>query len=101
LGKIFFKKQSYSRDFFIGGEEFLYNDAAQLNYDNQAQSVIVTGCSAWTLYQYSNYQVCMDQNSNYQVCMDQYSNYQICMDQYSNYQVGSTYDMDREKQHIK
>jgi hypothetical protein len=47
----------YFRDFFIGGEEFLYNDAAQLNYDNQAQSLIVTGCSPWTIYQYNNYQV--------------------------------------------
>jgi len=46
----------YFREFFIGGEEFLYNDMTQLNYDNQAQSVIVTGCSGWTLYQYSNYQ---------------------------------------------
>jgi hypothetical protein len=46
----------YFNDFFIGGEEYLYNDAAQLNYDNRARSVIVTGCSAWTLYQYNNYQ---------------------------------------------
>ena len=47
----------YFKDFFVGGEEFLYSDAAQLNYDNQAQSLIVTGCSPWTIYQYSNYQV--------------------------------------------
>jgi hypothetical protein len=46
----------YFNDFFIGGEEFLYNDMAQLNYDNRAQSVVVAGCSSWTLYQYSNYQ---------------------------------------------
>jgi hypothetical protein len=46
----------YFNDFFIGGEEFLYNDAAQLNYDDRARSVIVTGCSPWTLYQYNNYQ---------------------------------------------
>ena len=43
-------------DFFIGDEEYMYGDAAQMNYDNRARSVIVTGCSAWTLYQFNNYQ---------------------------------------------
>merc|ERR550519_1526923 len=46
----------YFEEYFIGDEEFTYNDAAVLNYDNRAQSVVVTGCSAWTLYEYSNYQ---------------------------------------------
>merc|ERR1719228_2296560 len=46
----------YFEEYFIGDEEFTYNDAAVMNYDNRAQSVVVTGCSAWTLYEYSNYQ---------------------------------------------
>ena len=46
----------YVENFFIGDEEFLYNDMGTLKYDNRAKSVIVTGCSAWTLYQYDNYQ---------------------------------------------
>ena len=46
----------YFNDFFIGDEEYMYGDAAQMNYDNRARSVIVTGCSAWTLYQFNNYQ---------------------------------------------
>lgn len=45
----------YFNDFFIGGEEFMYQDAPQLNYDNRAKSVIVTGCSAWTIYAGTNY----------------------------------------------
>ena len=45
----------YFNDYFIGDEEFTYNDMSQLNYDNRAKSVIVTGCSPWTLYQYDNY----------------------------------------------
>jgi len=45
----------YFNDFFIGDEEFTYNDMPQLNYDNRAKSLIVTGCSPWTVYQYDNY----------------------------------------------
>ena len=46
----------YFNDYFIGDEEFTYNDMPQFNYDNRARSVIVTGCQPWTLYQYNNYQ---------------------------------------------
>merc|ERR1712241_716081 len=46
----------FFNDYFIGDEEFTYNDMTQLNYDNRARSIIVTGCSAWTVYQYDNYQ---------------------------------------------
>lgn len=46
----------YFNDYFIGDEEFTYNDAPQFNYDNRAKSIIVTGCQAWTVYQYNNYQ---------------------------------------------
>ena len=45
----------YFNDYFIGNEEFMYNDMPLLNYDNRARSIIVTGCSPWTLYQYDNY----------------------------------------------
>merc|ERR1712018_593585 len=38
----------YFNDYFIGDEEFAYNDMTQLNYDNRAKSIVVTGCSAWT-----------------------------------------------------
>merc|ERR1712066_462675 len=41
----------YFNDFFIGDEEFTLIDMPQLNYDNRAMSVIVTGCSPWTLYE--------------------------------------------------
>jgi len=40
----------YFNNFFIGDEEFTYTDMPQLNYNNRAQSLIVTGCSPWTLY---------------------------------------------------
>ena len=36
---------------FTGKEEYSYNDVPALARDNQAQSAIVTGCSAWTIYQ--------------------------------------------------
>ena len=45
----------YFNDFFIGDEEFTYVDMPQLNYNNRAQSLIVTGCSPWTLYTERNY----------------------------------------------
>ena len=45
----------YFNDFFIGDEEFTYDDKTQLNYDNRAMSVIVTGCSPWTLYESDHY----------------------------------------------
>eukprot|EP00095_Tigriopus_kingsejongensis_P009637 maker-scaffold94_size379870-snap-gene-2.32 protein:Tk09637 transcript:maker-scaffold94_size379870-snap-gene-2.32-mRNA-1 annotation:"gamma-crystallin a" len=41
---------------FMGLEQFFYDDAPQFNYDNLGRSVIVTGCSPWTIYQYDNYQ---------------------------------------------
>merc|ERR1712055_1033400 len=52
----------YFNEYFIGDEEFTYNDAPILNYDNRAQSIVVTGCSAWTLYQYDSY-------SGYAMCV--------------------------------
>ena len=46
----------YFREFFIGDEEFMYSDKSRLVNDNKARSIIVTGCSGWTLYQYDDYQ---------------------------------------------
>ena len=45
----------YNNEFFIGGEEYAYQDTYQLNYDNQAKSIIITGCTAWTVYDGRNY----------------------------------------------
>merc|ERR1712013_383095 len=46
----------YFNDFFIGDEEFTFSDMSQLNYDNRAMSVIVTGCSPWTLYESDHFE---------------------------------------------
>merc|ERR1711872_205962 len=45
----------YLNDYFIGGEEYTYGDIAQVNYNDQAKSIVVTGCSGWTLYEGANY----------------------------------------------
>lgn len=45
----------YVGEQFTGKEEYSYNDVPALTRDNQAWSAIVTGCSAWTVYQYDNY----------------------------------------------
>ena len=45
----------YFNEYFMGDEEFAYNDSPVLNYDNRARSIIITGSSWWTIYEYSNY----------------------------------------------
>merc|ERR1712080_587072 len=45
----------YFNEYFIGDEEFTYNDTPLLNYDNRAQSIVVTGCRPWTIYEYDSY----------------------------------------------
>jgi len=45
----------YFNEYFIGDEEFTYNDTPMLNYDNRAQSIVVTGCHPWTIYEYDSY----------------------------------------------
>ena len=45
----------YVGEYFRGGEEFFYGDARSMKTDNAAVSAIVTGCSAWTVYQYDDY----------------------------------------------
>ena len=46
----------YFNEYFMGDEEFAYQDSPLLNYDNRAQSIILTGYQYWTIYQYPNYQ---------------------------------------------
>ena len=45
----------YLGEYFRGGQEFFYGDARSMRADNSAVSAIVTGCSAWTVYQYDYY----------------------------------------------
>ena len=40
----------YFNNYFTGDEEFTYEDNPQLNYNDRAKSLIVTGCTPWTLY---------------------------------------------------
>ncbi|TRY66957.1 hypothetical protein TCAL_03749 [Tigriopus californicus] len=53
--------------FFMGDEQFFYSDSAQFPVINFGQSLLVTGCSPWTVYQFPNFQgasVCfMPQNT--------------------------------------
>ena len=44
----------YSQDFFMGEEEFAYEDIPKLNI--KAKSVIITGCEPWTVYLENNYE---------------------------------------------
>ncbi len=46
----------YQYKFYMGLEQYSYGDTPTLNYDNLGRSAIITGCSAWTVYQYDNYQ---------------------------------------------
>ena len=45
----------YNNNYFIGTEEWSYTDKPQMTFDNQAKSVIITGCQAWTVYDGFNY----------------------------------------------
>ena len=44
----------YMQNWFMGNQEYTINNISHLRYDNQAKSLVVTGCSPWTLYT-SNY----------------------------------------------
>ncbi|XP_059083004.1 uncharacterized protein LOC131880393 [Tigriopus californicus] len=46
----------YTGNYFMGAEQYYYDDAGHVNYDNLGRSAIITGCSPWTVYQYDNYQ---------------------------------------------
>merc|ERR1712227_765409 len=39
----------YFNEYFMGDEEFAYQNSPVLNYDNRAQSIIVTGDQWWTI----------------------------------------------------
>jgi len=41
---------------YMGLEQYAYGDTSSFNYDNLGSSAIITGCSAWSVYQYDNYQ---------------------------------------------
>ena len=45
----------YFNEYFMGDEEFAYQNSPVLNYDNRAQSIIVTGDQWWTIYESANY----------------------------------------------
>jgi len=45
----------YFNDYFIGDEEYMNKDVGQLSYPDRARSIIVTGCSPWTVYEDVNY----------------------------------------------
>jgi len=45
----------YQGEFYNGLESFAYEDKAFLQHDNTARSMIITGCSPWTLYEYPNF----------------------------------------------
>jgi len=46
----------YEGEYFAGNEQYFYSDAAYLNQDNFGASLLVTGCSPWTVYSLNNYQ---------------------------------------------
>jgi len=45
----------YYNEYFIGDEEYSYNDVSSVLRDNAAKSVIVTGCQPWTVYDRRGY----------------------------------------------
>ena len=49
----------YFNDYFIGDEEFTFNDMTQVNFYDKAKSLIVTGCQPWTVYEDNDYKVSM------------------------------------------
>lgn len=45
----------YQNEFYQGAEQYFYSDASRVQVDNFGQSMVVTGCNPWTLYDYDNY----------------------------------------------
>ena len=45
----------YKNEYFIGGEEYIQGDQPDLILNDQAKSIVVTGCTAWTLYSDTNH----------------------------------------------
>jgi len=46
----------YEGTLYNGREQFYYGDSSSMQYDNFGQSMIITGCSPWTLYEHTNFQ---------------------------------------------
>ena len=47
----------YFSEYFGGGEEIVLGNTQQLDHDNAAVSLIVTGCQPWTIFQDRTYEV--------------------------------------------
>ena len=47
----------YFSEYFGGGEEIVLGNTQQLDHDNAAVSLIVTGCQPWTIFQDKTYEV--------------------------------------------
>merc|ERR1719369_213620 len=45
----------FEQEGFMGEEQYYYNDSPRLN-NRYSSSIIVTGCSPWTIYEYPKYQ---------------------------------------------
>ena len=45
----------YVNDYFIGAEEYTYGDITEFKNNDRTRSIVVTGCSPWTLYEHSYY----------------------------------------------
>ncbi|XP_040572657.1 uncharacterized protein [Lepeophtheirus salmonis] len=45
----------YEGSGFMGNEQYFYSDTPSLNHDNFGESIIVTGCDPWTLYEERSY----------------------------------------------
>jgi len=46
----------YEGTLYNGREQYFYGDQTSFQYDNFGRSMIITGCSPWTLYEFSNFQ---------------------------------------------
>merc|ERR1712179_892968 len=46
----------YQKKYFAGSDWLLYNNDDSLDYDKFGSSVIVTGCSQWSLYESKNFE---------------------------------------------
>jgi len=54
-GWLFDSFNVYEGELYNGREQWAFDDAPGLTYDNFGKSMIITGCTPWTLYEYPNY----------------------------------------------
>merc|ERR1712062_761700 len=45
----------YEGELYNGQEQWAFDDAPGFTFDNFGKSMIITGCTPWTLYEYPNY----------------------------------------------